>query len=103
MVVKLALVPGHRTRSAKADALVFVWTSRVALLVMLVHSPVISMVYEPESAGTTLLIVRELFVWPLRIVPSFRQTKLKGPGPSTSVLKLAFCPGHRTKLVRALA
>ena len=48
-------------------------------------------------------MLKLLVVWPLKMLPSLRQTKLNGPVPEGVVLKVAVVPGQLVKLVKEVA
>ena len=48
-------------------------------------------------------MLKVLLVWPLRMLPLLRQTKLNGPVPEGVVLKAAVVPGQLVRLVNDVA
>ena len=48
-------------------------------------------------------MLKLLVVWPLKMLPSLRQTKLNGPVPEGVVLKVAVVPGQLVRLVNDVA
>ena len=48
-------------------------------------------------------MLKLLLVWPFKMLPSLRQTKLNGAVPEGVVLKLAVVPGQLVRLVNDVA
>ena len=103
MVLKVAVVPGQLVRLVNGVAPTLIITVNVALLVTLPQAPLTATLYVPASELVTNGTVKVLLVSPIRMKPSFDQSRLKGPVPEGVVLKVAVVPGQLVRLVKEVA
>src|SRR5712672_1156667 len=74
-------------------------TVKTALLVTLPQVPLTSTEYVPESLADKFVIMRALFVFPDRRMPSFLHWYPNGPVPTATVAFVTLCPTLRITFV----
>src|SRR5437667_146327 len=102
-VLKVAVVPGHWVRLVSPVALILVNTLKPAQFVTLPEAALTLTLYVPVSALLTELMLKLLLVWPLRMFPFLRHTKLNGPVPELVVVNVALVPGQLVRLTNGVA